>query len=239
MTNERSSWLKLPLLLSLLLLVPRVGLAAQDAPLAESETPAPDSRIPGTDERESRRLLEDDSWAREPRRTGAPMGLRIMAELGAGTLTALGGGLVGGLVGVGLCEATGGNSGWFGCLGEGGLGLLLGVGLGYPLGVWWGGEAAGGDGNLFVTMAGMGGGVLVAVVLGVAMAQVDPTTGALTGLVSGLAVMSGPIVAYELSQKREPRQPQRGPAVASSGPRLQPLLSVTSHGAVLGLGGRF
>lgn len=239
MTNRHSGWLKLPLLLSLLLLVPRVGLAAQDAPLAESETPAPDSRIPGTDERESRRLLEEDSWDRAPQRTGAPVGLRIMAELGAGWLTALGGGLVGGLVGVGLCEATGGNSGYFGCLVDGGLGIVLGTTLGYPLGVWWGGEAVGGDGSLLVTMAGMGGGVLVAVVLGLAMSQVDPTTGPLTSLVSGLAVMSGPIVAYELSQKRERRQPQRGPAVASSGPRLQPLLSVTSRGAVLGLGGRF
>jgi hypothetical protein len=227
MTNDRSGWLKLPLLLSLLLLVPRVGLAAQDAP---------EARIPGTDERESRRLLDDDSWAREPERTGAPMGLRIMAEVGAGGLTALGGGLAGGLLGVGLCEATGGSSGLFGCLGDGGLGLMLGAALGYPLGVWWGGDAAGGDGNLLVTMAGMGGGVLVAVVLGLAMSQVDPTEGALTGLVSGLAVLSGPVVAYELSQKREPR---RGPAVASSRPRLQPLLSVTSRGAVLGLGGRF
>jgi hypothetical protein len=245
MTNSSSTWLKLPLLLPLLLLVPREGLAAQDAPLADPETPArsetrsTDSRIPGTEEHESPRLSDDGSWAREPQRKGAPTGLRLLAEVGAGSLTAVGGGLVGGLGGLGLCEALGGQLPYVGCV----WGALFGAGLGltvaYPVGVWWGGEATGGDGSLLAAFGGMGAGGLVGVLLGLMVGRVDEPMGPLLGIVGGLAAMSGPIIGYELSRKREPRQPRMGSAVASSRPRIQPLLSVTSRGALLGLGGSF
>jgi hypothetical protein len=243
MTNGRSSWLTLPLLLSLLL-VPRVGLAAQDTPPTDSDTPAQEqtpstdteSRIPGTEESESRRLVEEDSWAREKERTGVPQGLRILGEFGAGSLTAVGGVIGGGLVGLGLCGVTLGASivcGW-GVV----LGATLGVAVGYPLGVWWGGEALGGDGSLFAALGGMGAGIVAAVVLGLVTVRLDPS-GALTGVTTGLVFLGAPILAYELSQRRDPRQPRRGPAMASSRPRIQPLLSVSPRGAVLGLGGTF
>jgi hypothetical protein len=242
MANGPSTWLKLPLLLSLLL-VPREGLAAQDAPLAnpetpaQSETPSTDSRIPGTEEHEPPRLINDGSWAREPQRKGAPVGLRILAEVGAGSLAAAGGGLVGGLGGLGLCEALGGQLPYVGCVWGALFGAGLGVTVGYPVGVWWGGEATGGDGSLLAAFGGMGAGGLVGVLLGLVVGRVDDKTlGPLLGIVGGLAAMSGPIIGYELSRKREPR---RGSAVASSRPRLQPLLSVTSRGALLGLGGSF
>ncbi|WP_309892329.1 hypothetical protein [Archangium sp.] len=234
MTNGRSSWLKLPLLLSLLLLVPRVGLAAQDTPPTDSST---ESRIPGTEESESRRLVDEESWSRE-QRTGAPQGLRILGEFGAGTVTAVGGVIGGGLVGLGLCGVTGGQAAYIGCLGGAILGAGLGGALGYPLGVWWGGEALGGDGSLFAAIGGMGGGILAAVVLGLVTTPLDPS-GALTGVTTGLVLLGGPILAYELTQRGDSRQPRRGPALASSRPRIQPLLSVSSRGAVLGLGGSF
>ncbi|HEX8824707.1 MAG TPA: hypothetical protein VF794_32605 [Archangium sp.] len=240
MVNRPSCWLKLPLLLSLLLLVPGVGLAAQDAPLAapetptESETPFTDSGIPGTDEPEPLRLLDEP----ESQRSGTPLGLRILAEVGAGTVTSLGGTLVGGLLGLGLCEALDGQGEYVGCAWGAVLGAVAGAGIGYPVGVWWGGEVTGGDGKLFAAIVGMALGSLVGLVVGVAAYEVD-ATGRLTGVAAGLATMAGPIIAYELSQNREPRPPRQDSAEASARPRVQPLLSVTSRGAVLGLGGSF
>ena len=236
MTNGRASWLELPLLLSLLLLVPRVGLAAQDTPPTDSDTA--EARIPGTEESESRRLVDEESWARDKQRTGAPQGLRILGEFGAGTLTAVGGVIGTGLVGLGLCGGlTGGSIDFLTCMGSVGLvGGALSVALGYPLGVWWGGEALGGDGSLFAAIGGMGAGIVAALLVGLVTARFDSSGGLLTGVTSGLVFLGAPILAYELSQRREPR---RGPAVASSRPRIQPLLSVSPRGAVLGLGGSF
>jgi len=236
MTNGRASWLELPLLLSLLLLVPRVGLAAQDTPPTDSDTA--EARIPGTEESESRRLVDEESWARDKQRTGAPQGLRILGEFGAGTLTVVGGVVGTGLVGLGLCGVLKGDSlDFLGCLGGVGLvGGALSVALGYPLGVWWGGEALGGDGSLFAAIGGMGAGIVAALLVGLVTARFDSSGGPLIGVTSGLVFLGAPILAYEFSQRREPR---RGPAVASSRPRLQPLLSVSPRGAVLGLGGSF
>jgi hypothetical protein len=123
------------------------------------------------------------------------------------------------------------------CMGSVGLvGSALSVAFGYPLGVWWGGEALGGDGSLFAAIGGMGAGIVAAVVVGLVTARFDSSGGLLTGVTSGLVFLGAPILAYELFQRREPR---RGPAVASSRPRIQPLLSVSARGAVLGLGGSF
>jgi hypothetical protein len=239
------SWLKLPLVLSLLLLVPRVGLAAQDAPLADPEQAeqAPDSEeipsassdenIPGTDERAPLRLMDEPP----PRvRHQAPLPLRILAEAAAGTVTSIAGGLAGGLLGLGFCAATT-------CGGDLGLGYLvamvlggtLGAGVGYPLGVWWGGEATGGDGKLLMSMAGLGVGILVGGLVGAATLKADPD-GRAAGLVGSVFTLAGPIIFYELSN-RDPGSHQ--PAMALSRPRIQPLLSVSTHGAQLGLGGTF
>jgi hypothetical protein len=226
---------KILLLLSLLLLAPRVGQAAEDAPLAP--VPSTASAVPGTDEGAPLRLLEEPTAQRQR----VPMGLRLLAEVGAGLLTSVGGGLVGGFASTGLCEATGfGSTPSFAiignCFSAALLGILVGGSLGYPLGVWWGGEVLGGDGSLLASLAGMGTGILMGFLLATAMYQANPN-GSHTGIVAGLTIMTGPILAYELSQRREPSLP--APTVASSRPRLQPLLSVFSGGALLGLGGTF
>lgn len=232
MKTPLPSWSKLPLLVALLLFAPRVGLAAENARLARASTAFV---VPRTDERASLRLLEQPTA--EPQRERVPMGLRLLAELGAGLVTSSGGAFVGGLAGLGFCLATGSNNNYSGCLFGLTAGVILGGGLGYPLGVWWGGEAAGGDGSLLASFAGMGGVLLVGALLGLAMQQLDPYAGLAASSAAGVFSLAGPIVAYELSQRREPGPP--APAVASARPRLQPLLSVTPGGALLGLGGTF
>jgi hypothetical protein len=230
MTASRTSWSKLSLLLSLLLLAPRVGLAAEDAPLA-TPTSLP-SEVPGTQEHEPPRLLEEPATRREK----LSVGLRLLVETGAGLMTSTGGLLAGGLIGYGLCEVTSGRAAYIGCAWGAVLGILGGVAIGYPLGVWWGGEVVGGDGSLLASFAGMGVGILAGVLLGLAEQQIDPGN-RLTGAVVGLPILAGPLVFYELSQRQEPGTP--APAVASARPRLQPLLTVSSRGALLGLGGTF
>jgi hypothetical protein len=239
MTTRLPSPLKLPLLLSLLLLVPRVGLAAQDAPLATAEEATPEnttstsSAIPGSDEKAPLRLMDEPGP--EPRRWSAPLGLRILAEVAAGAVTSVGGGIAGGLVGLGLCVNRYGND-ELGCA----LALVFGGGLGmaaaYPIGVWWGGEVIGGDGKLLMSMVGLGAGALAGLLLAIPAARIDPS-GNLGGIVGGLAVLSGPILFYELSNQN--KDPSRSHALAFARPRIQPLLSVSSDGALLGLGGSF
>ncbi len=239
MTTHLPSSLKLPLLLSLLLLVPRVGLAAQDAPLATSEestsenTTPTSSAIPGTDDKAPLRLMDEPGP--EPRRWSAPLGLRILAEVAAGAVTSVGGGIAGGLVGLGLCVNTYGND-ELGCM----VALLLGGGLGmavtYPIGVWWGGEVIGGDGKLLMSMVGLGAGALAGLLLAIPANKIDPN-GNLAGIVGGLAVLSGPILFYELSNQN--KGPNQSHALASARPGIQPLLSLSPKGALFGLGGSF
>jgi hypothetical protein len=242
MTSVSSSLSRLSLLLSLLLLVPRVGLAAQETSTSASEGSATEgellpesSRIPGTDERAPLRLNED-SWAREPQRPSRD--LRILAEAGAGLLAAAGGGVAGYLGGAMMCSAgmVGSQGGWFPCLGPAAVGLVAGAGLGGALGVFWGGEAAGGEGRLLGALAGMGSGVLASFLVGVVSGQ--PNIGFVLSLPLALV---GSIVGYELTDHgavSEPRAPS-SPAVASARPRLQPVLTVSSRGALMGLGGTF
>jgi hypothetical protein len=240
-----SSLSRLSLLLSLLLLVPRVGLAAQEAPTLASagstseEALLPKSSgLPGTEERAPLHL-DEDSRASEPEYQRPSRALRILAELGAGLLTT-GAGVVGGaLAGAGLCEAgiVGSPGGWFPCLDAAGVGLLLGGGVGIPLGVFWGGEVAGGDGSLLGAVAGMGAGAVGGFLLGALMFR-DPSGGP---MLSAPMALVGAIVGYELSDRGvEPAsRAQASLAVASTRPRLQPLLAVSSRGALLGLGGTF
>jgi hypothetical protein len=240
-----SSLSLISLLLSLLLLVPRVGLAAQEAPTLASEGSTPEeallpksSGLPGTEERAPLRLSED-SWAPEPEHQRPSRALRILAELGAGLLTT-GAGVVGGaLAGAGLCEAgvVGSRGGWLPCLDAAAVGLLLGGGVGIPLGVFWGGEVAGGEGSLLGALAGMGSGAVAGFLLGALMFR-DPSGGP---VVSAPMALVGAIVGYELSDRGAAPAPraQASPAVASARPRIQPVLAVSSRGALLGLGGTF
>ena len=216
-----TGWM-LPLLLSLLLGVPRVGLAAQDAPLAfprlalsgplaDSES-SPDS---------------EQSW-HEPERRRAPLGLRLLTEVGAGAITAMGGLLVGGVLGAVVCERTDmGRDPSTGCLGGMLVGGFLGLAQGYALGVWWGGEVVGGDGSLLLTLLGGALGTALSVVL------IQTSNGSAQGLsyTVPVPIILGSHLGYELSQ--------RSPPAVSSRPGIQPMVSFSSHGALLGLGGRF
>lgn len=238
MTAPLSAWSKLPLLLCLLLLVPRVVLAAQDAPVApdvstDSDAPVTDEEAP--QEQEVQSESEPESFAR-PERWRAPLGVRLLGEAGGGLLTSAGAALAGGFLGFGLCELSGAQAGnILGCSWAAAVGLGVGGIVGYPLGVWWGGEALGGDGKLFAAFAGMGVGLAASLLLGVVSQQFDPG-GRITSPIGGLLVLAAPIVFYEFSQRREPGA--RGLASAAR-PRLQPLLSVSPNGALLGLGGTF
>jgi hypothetical protein len=209
MPSLSTRWPKLPLLLSLLLLMPRLGWAAEDAPLTLA--PAPHA-LPGHP-----RLLEEDFSS--PERTPTPQGVRVLAELGGGLVASLGGSLAGGLLGLGLCETTGLFSGFLGCVVGASLGAVVGGTVGLPLGVWWVGDRLGGDGSLLATFGGMGAGFLAGALL---LYSVRYDALALSPIVLGIA---GSLIGYELSTRAQPP--------------LQPLLSVSPQGAVFGVGGRF
>jgi len=206
---------KLACLLSLWMLMPAGALAAEDAPRVSRLSLLSE---PGDTE------ASTDAWE-EPKPQRAPQGLRILAEIGAGTVTSLGAGFVGGLGGFMFCESSGiGRGDFLPCLGTAMLGAGAGLALGYPLGVWWGGEVVGGDGRLWASMLG----TVLGLAVGLPLAQEGGF--ALSPIVLGMA---GASIGYELSQSAEP------PAVALARPRFQPLLSVSDKSALLGLGGVF
>ncbi|OJH38913.1 hypothetical protein BON30_22125 [Cystobacter ferrugineus] len=161
----------------------------------------------------------------------APLGQRMITEVGAGIVTALAGGAVGGLAGFWLCDRWGVGRGVSGDL-ECGQGLILGAVLGivegYGLGVWWGGEVMGGDGHLLHTLLGAN---LGAVLSTVVMVAAYPSLTVLP-LVVLASVMLGSHLGYELFQRP-------APAKVASRPFLQPMVSFSAHGAMLGWGGHF
>lgn len=247
MTNVLATPARLSLFL-LLQLVPGLGLASQEAPAtpppsdsATVEAPPPaSSGLPGTQQHPPRRLRDDRDEVQEyeRERSRPPQGLRILAETGSGLLTSAGFGVIGLLAGTGMC--------WIGlvrqgadatnaCLGAIGGGALLGVGLGFPLGVFWGGQAAGGRGSVLGALGGMAGGALVGLLGGSLLAQ-DVSGGILLGVP---LAMIGSIVGYELTQREPGPSSPRAPSVASTRPRLQPVLGFSPRGALVGLGGNF
>jgi hypothetical protein len=249
MTNLLSTPTRLPLFL-ILLLVPGVGLAGQEeAPATpppshsatvEQPPPAPSAQ-PGTQPQAPRRRREERDWIREYERSRSrpSQGARVVAETGAGLLTSAGLGAAGLLVGGVMClrDFSGqGLSGLNACPKQLGLGTLVGVGLGFPLGVFWGGEAAGGRGSVLGALGGMAGGALVGFLGG---SLLDQDSSVASGILLGLPLaMVGSIVGYELTQS-EPRLSPRPPPVASARPRLQPVLGFSKRGALVGLGGSF
>ena len=243
MMNALSTPSRLPLLL-LLLLVPGVGLAGQEEPAtpppppsATVEQPPPASSAqPGTQPRASRRLREESEEERE--RSRLPRGGRIFAELGAGLLTSAGLGVAGLAVGTGMCVwglATKGADGFDACPAQLGIATLVGVGLGFPLGVFWGGQAVGGRGNLLGALGGLAGGALVGFFGGWLLFQHE--FDAL--LLSVPLAMVGSIVGYELTQSEPGPTAPRARPVASVRPRLQPVLGFSPRGALVGLRGSF
>lgn len=207
------------LLFLLLLLTPRGGLAAEDAPLA-AQDPAPTTQAPTSNtEAHGPSLLEDPASGFQRRR--APLALRLLAEVGGGVGTIVAGGLTGFV----LCEITNSRDD-DGCGFPLLFGLMAGLGVS-PLGVWWGGEAVGGDGSLWASFGGgalglLVGGLLVRSINGAGMVAVIPVLGLL-----------GASLSYELSQR--PELPER----SAAHPRLQPMLAFDARGVMLGLSGRF
>lgn len=225
MTNRLSASSRLPLLL-LVLLAPAVGLAAGEPALAQ-RPPLASSGLPGTQEQASPRLMSEDSWPQQYERSPPSRVERIAVEIGAGLLTGVIPGIVGGYLGTALCEAgvTGPAGSFMPCLGSALAGMLVGGSAGFSLGVWWGGELSGGDGALLGSLGGFGTFAALGTVL--ALTTGVPVVGLLVGVPLSLF---GSIVGYELTQRTvEP----------SFQARVQPVLAFSSHGAVMGLGGRF
>ena len=200
--------------------LPRVGVAAEDAPRLEAPRLALSGPLAGPGSPDEARS------SREPERPRATRGLRLLTEVGRGLLTAAGAGLSLGLLGYGLCEVTqlGYESSVGGCIGTASLGAVLGVVLGYPLGVWWGGELQGGDGPLLSAMLGAAVGLLAgSAVTAVIFGSGNPSLYELPWVAVPVLFAMGAHLGYELFQ--------RAP--------VQPLVSFSSRGALLGLGGRF
>jgi hypothetical protein len=129
-----------------------------------------------------------------------------------------------------VCIPTGlGNLAYVGCLGAAFVGGVLGLAEGYALGVWWGGEAVGGDGSLPLSLLGGTLGMLVSLAL-IPAANTDQELFYLVPL----PLVLGSHVGYELSQRPTPSSGE-----VSSRPGFQPMVSFSSRGALLGLGGRF
>jgi hypothetical protein len=212
---------KLSVLMSLLVLVPGVGLAAEEPSL----NPPP---LPGTAPREPLHLVETARRA-EPVQRIHPIA-RVSAEIGAELLTSFVAGVPGALAGYVACGALGLSppSSWFPCMDYAGYGFLTGVSLAAPLGVWWGGKLMGGRGTLLGAYLGMG----AASVLGLGTTLLVYNDD-LQPFVIPLFALVGSVVGYELSFSSEP------PAQPSSVASVQPLLSVSATGGALGLGGRF
>lgn len=223
MTNAMThrAWKLSVLLMSLWVLVPGVGLASEEPSLS----PAP---LPGTAPREPLHLVEVERPA-EPVQRVHPI-LRVSAEIGAELATGLVGGVSGALIGYGGCNAlsNGHSSAWFPCWDSAGYGFLAGASLVAPLGVWWGGKLTGGRGTLLGAYLGMG----AASVLGLGTTLLVYND-SIQPFVMPLFALIGSVVGYELSFSSEP--PARPTSVAS----VQPLLSVSTSGGALGLGGRF
>lgn len=199
-------------LLLLSMLLPGVGLAAEDAPRLSQLTLMPRSVS----------AEEAEPSGEKPERWRAPRSLRVLAGVGGGTVAAVGLGAVGALGGLGLCTQTDVDPE---CFRAPFLGAFVGALAGYPLGVWGMGEALGGDGRLWATMLGAGLGFAA----GMPIALSEPQAGVLP---LALTVL-GAHIGYEVSQRTEPSPPKFEHA------RFQPVLSVSDRGGLIGLSGRF
>ncbi|MFY0524469.1 hypothetical protein ACN28I_15285 [Archangium gephyra] len=156
-----------------------------------------------------------------------PLWQRLLVEGGAGVGT----GVAGALVGVGLFML--GNTLQFIEPGEGPTVLpfaLAGAALGFPLGVWWGGELMAGKGSLLATFGGAAVGGLAAVGLwSVSERSGQPLSGLLAGVAIPLPVV-GAFLGYELSSSLRKK---------AMGLEVRPALVLSSRHQALVLAGRF
>lgn len=156
-----------------------------------------------------------------------PLWQRLLVEGGAGVGT----GLAGALVGVGLYMLGSGLQ-----LFEPGEDpavlpfALAGAALGFPLGVWWGGELMAGDGSLLATFGGAAGGGLAAVGL---WAWSERSSEPLSSILKGMAIplpVVGAFLGYELSS---------GHRKKTKGLQVRPAVVLSSRHGALVLAGRF
>lgn len=227
---------RMTLLLSLLLLAPRVGFAQeqtsqpppeaataqQEAPRAREDAPTAmqpertaDAPLPGSGARPSTRLMP----ATETDRPSQP--LRVLAEVGASLLTGVGGLVVGYMSTFALISSFSASSPLYALAAP----TLIGVGLGVSLGTYWGGQLAGGDASFGGTLLGTLLGGAAALLVG-AIPEGNPVLGLV--LAPPLMVL-GSIIGYENTEHGGTPPPAR----------VQPLLSVSPRGAVVGLAGAF
>lgn len=205
-------------LLSLLLLTPGVGFAAD---MRGTLVPPAVDGFRGQETAQALRLLESpEESGSEPEQPWRPhAAFRIAAELGAGTLTGLGLAIAGARLGIEWCP-PGSLDVPDGCTLYPFLGAWLGSGLGFALGTWWGGSLLGGRGHLLHTLGGMALGMAAgAGAFVLARGNINPLSGAAMLLPYALS-----LVAFEMS----------------SSAYFQPMVSFSPRGgAVLGVAGRF
>lgn len=156
-----------------------------------------------------------------------PLWQRLLVEGGAGVGT----GLAGALVGVGLFML--GNTLQLIEPGEGPTVLpfaLAGAALGFPLGVWWGGELMAGKGSLLATFGGAAvGGVAAVGLWSVSERSGQPLSSLLAGVAIPLPVV-GAFLGYELSSSLRKK---------AMGLEVRPALVLSSRHQALVLAGRF
>jgi hypothetical protein len=151
----------------------------------------------------------------------------LLVEGGAGVGT----GLAGALVGVGLYMLGSGLQVFE--TGESPTVLpfaLVGAALGFPLGVWWGGELMAGDGSLLATFGGAAVGTLAAGGLWALSAHPrEPLSTLLEGVAIPLPVV-GAFLGYELSSSFRKR---------AKGLQVRPAVVLSPRHQALVLAGRF
>ncbi|WP_434387237.1 hypothetical protein [Melittangium boletus] len=190
---------------------------------------------------------------------GRQRSVRLLAGLGLGLLAGAAGGATGYLVGDALCTPSSGgwfsgleclagaaggatgylvgdalctpsSGGWFSgleCLGYIFNGAFLGVAVGYPLGAWGGGALLGGEGRLWATMFGSFAGFSTGLALMIVTKEFF-----LWPMALALGIV-GTHLGYEWSRPSEPARASQARA------RLQPVLSFSQKGALVGMGGVF
>ncbi|QRK08120.1 hypothetical protein JQX13_50635 [Archangium violaceum] len=215
-------------LLALLFLLPVVARAGEgmrwDVPSRGAERSHGELRLVQEPVVDSPRLLPDVVRVPPPVH---PLGQRLLVEGVAGVGT----GLAGALVGVGVFM-----------LGRGiqllvpGDGLtvlpfaLAGMAIGFPLGVWWGGELMMGNGSLLATLGGYAVGGLAAAGL---WALSEPASQPLSSVLKGVAIplpVVGAFLGYEVSS---------GLRKKARGLEVQPAVVVSTERQALVLAGRF
>lgn len=160
-------------LLSLLLLVPGVSLAAQEPP-----------PVPGTAAPAPVRLLDVPSQQR------VHPALRVTAQVGGAAATSFGIGVAA------FFLALSGDDG-LGDFGEAETGWLLASAIGAPLGAWWAGELVDGNGTFAGTLVGAAGGLLLG-----ALASLPANENA-KFLLYPIGAVIGSVIGYEVSASRE------------------------------------